>query len=219
MGYTALEGLLNYVYYQAGALNQYDQVSHLLHFSLYGVNQSGGPCGEYETGRDPETGEPGVPAADGGTTTNILKAHRCVAWLGDSAAGINEDIGLPRYDPSVCPQGTEPERAAEELCDPDIPSNRGSVAFRSGGTGLSTADPGGGDDAGTAPPPVTGPIPGLPAVPGEAEEVTEGLEDLLGLPGGADLDGLGKGLGKGLPSQGKGGQQATEELMDFLFGS
>ena len=87
MGYTGLEGLLNYAYYQAGALNQYDQGGHLLHFSLYGVNASGGPCGDYSTGRDEDTGEPGVPAADGGTTTNILEADRCVAWLGRLSSG------------------------------------------------------------------------------------------------------------------------------------
>lgn len=217
MGYTALEGLLNYAYYQAGAINQYDQVSHMLHFSLYGVNQSGGPCGNYSTGRDPATGQPGVPAAAGGTTTNILKAHRCVAWLGDSAPGINEDLGLPRYDPSVCPRGTEPERAAEELCDPNTPSNRESTAFHSGSSlGTQGAEPGeSGDAADAATPPLTGPIPGLPAVPGEAEAVQQGLEDLLGVPEGANLENLGKGLG----ANGKGGQQSTDELMDFLFGS
>ena len=237
MGYNALEGLLNYAYYQAGALNQFDQVSHLLHVSIY--NYNAGPCGMYETGRDPETGEPGVPAAGGGTTTNILEADPCVAWLGDSAPGINEDLGLPRYDPSVCPQGTEPERAAEELCDPNTPSNRDSVSRFSSrtdrdGDGEPDEDPGGGTSA----PPVTGaPIPGLPAAPGEAEDVQGGLEDLLGLPdgagssndgGGGGLGGLGGALGgdgKGDEDKGdgKGGGagagQATDELMDFLFGS
>ncbi len=229
MGYTGLEGLLNYVYYQAGALNQFDQHSHLLHFSLYGVNQSGGPCGEYETGRDPATGEPGVPAADGGTTTNILEAHRCVAWLGDSAPGINEDIGLPRYDPAVCQGGTEPERAAEELCDPDIPADREAAArFSSEGAGSAGSADGSGSPV---TPPVTGPVPGLPAVPGEAEDVQSGLEDLLGLPDGAGVNDIGKDIGKNLGKglggngNGKGGgvgggaSQATDELMDFLFGN
>jgi virulence factor Mce-like protein len=239
MGYTALEGLLNYAYYQAGALNQYDEYGHLLHFSLYGVNQSGGPCGEYETGRDHETGEPGVPAEDGGTTTNILEAHRCVAWLGDSAPGINEDLGLPRYDPSVCPGGTEPERAAEELCDPNVESNRESVARFSSETdtdGDGAPDTAGlPNESGTSAPPVTGaPIPGLPAAPGEAEEVQSGLEDLLGLPGGANAGDAGKGQGALddlLGGRGKGGKggggnggaggastQTTNELMEFLFG-
>ena len=241
MGYTALEGLLNYAYYQSGALNQFDQHSHLLHFSLYGVNQSGGPCGEYSTGRDEETGEPGVPAAGGGTTTNILEADRCVAWLGDSAPGINEDLGLPRYDPSVCPGGTEPELAAETLCDPDIPSNRDQTAanFTTRGGSAANAesapagDGGGGSGADPAAPtpPITGPVPGVPATPGEAEDVENGLEDLLGLPDGAGLGDIGKGQGGlgGLGLGGRGGQgdgggagastAQADELMDFLFGN
>jgi ABC-type transporter Mla subunit MlaD len=50
-GYTGLESLLNYVYYQTGSLNQYDRIGHLLHFSLYNVNN--GPCGSFSSGRDP----------------------------------------------------------------------------------------------------------------------------------------------------------------------
>jgi hypothetical protein len=224
MGYTALEGLLNYAYYQSGAINQYDQTSHLLHFSLYGVNQSGGPCGGYSTGHDKETGEPGVPAEGGGTTTNILEAHRCVAWLGDSAPGINEDLGLPRYDPSVCPQGTEPERAAEELCDPGTPSNRDSVAEFSGSTdtdGDGAPDTTGDGGTDTSVPPVTGPpIPGIPGAPGEGEDVEEGLEDLLGMPDRPSLNDLGKGKGPAKGDGGAGGNstQTTNELMEFLFG-
>ncbi len=217
MGYTALEGLLNYAYYQPGALNQYDQVSHLLHFSLYGVNASGGPCGDYSTGRNPTTGEPGVPAADGGKTTNILAAHPCVAWLGDSAPGINEDIGLPRYDPSVCPKGTKPASAAQELCDPNIPSNRSAARISSAGSGSATGDGSADSATGTTPATPTSPIPDLPGVPGDASAAQSGLEDLLGLPGGGGVTDIGKGLG-GKNGNGSGAQ-ATDELMDFLFGN
>ncbi len=45
-GYTGMEGLLNYVYYQAGAINQFDEIGHLLHFSSRS-GRSGGPCGEF----------------------------------------------------------------------------------------------------------------------------------------------------------------------------
>ena len=231
MGYTALEGLLNYAYYQAGALNQFDQVSHLLHVSIY--NYTTGPCGAYSTGRNPTTGAPGVPAEGGGTTTDILEAADCVAWLGDSAPGINEDLNLPRYDPSVCPQGTKPERAREELCDPNVPSNRDSVAqFSTANAAAGNADPAPtGGPTGTVPPVTGAPIPGVPANPGESEDVQQGLEDLLGLPGGAGLGEAGKGVGGALggkgDGKGKGGggngpgdpsQQTTNELMDFLFG-
>ena len=116
-GYTGLEGLLNYAYYQPAALNQFDDVGHFLHFSLYNVNT--GPCGQFSTGRDEETGEPGLPTeVGGGTTTNVLEADNCVAWLGPNQPGINEDLGLPKYPPEVCPNGTEPEAARVELCDP-----------------------------------------------------------------------------------------------------
>ena len=102
-GYTGLEGLLNYAYYQAGAVNQFDQIGHLLHFSLYNVFT--GPCGNFSSGRDPQTGEPGVPAEGGGTTTNILEADNCVAWLGPNQPGINEDLGLPQVRPVGVPEG------------------------------------------------------------------------------------------------------------------
>ena len=128
-GYTGLEGLLNYAYYQAGAVNQFDQIGHLLHFSLYNVFT--GPCGNFVSGRNPQTGEPGVPADGGGTTTNILEAEDCISWLGPNQPGINEDLGLPPYDPSVCPNGTAPA-AAQELCNPEgQPNARANAGGRS----------------------------------------------------------------------------------------
>ena len=45
-GYTGMEGLLNYVYYQPGAINQYDEIGHLLHFSIFEVGE--GPCSAYK---------------------------------------------------------------------------------------------------------------------------------------------------------------------------
>ena len=230
MGYTALEGILNYAYYQAGALNQYDQFSHLLHFSLYGVNQSGGPCGLYSTGRDKETGAPGWPATGGGTTTDPRQADRCVAILGPNQPGINEDLGLPRYDPSVCPKGTKPERARIELCDPSTPSNRAAFegaespfAAGSGGEGAS----GDGAAGSSVSPDILG-TPGITGAPGTAgspEDVQEGLEDLLGVGAGASTQGGGKDAGKGVTDAVGGGEdagngeaQAADELMNFLFG-
>ncbi len=92
MGYTGLEGLLNYVYYQTGALNQYDQVGHLLHFSLYNVNT--GPCGHFSSGHDEETGEPGLPAEGGGTTTDLVKMDNCVGWLGNESSRASTRISI-----------------------------------------------------------------------------------------------------------------------------
>ena len=228
-GYTGLEGLLNYVYYQAGSLNQYDQIGHMLHFSLYNVNT--GPCGHFSSGRDPETGEPGVPAEGGGTTTNILETDNCVSWLGPNQPGINEDLGLPKYDPSVCPEGTEPPAAEHELCSPGDPARANA---RSGGnsagagrgagegegaSGESTADPGaesdpsdGGGDSGAD----------VPTTPGGAGGAAgDILDQILDLPPEA-LD----QLPPELQDQLDGGQTpapsddaAAGDLLDFLFAS
>jgi virulence factor Mce-like protein len=228
-GYTGLEGLLNYAYYQPGALNQFDRIGHLLHFSLYYIFS--GPCGNFSSGHDPQTGEPGVPAADGGTTTNILDADPCVGWLGPNQPGINEDLGLPPYDPSVCPEGTEPERARQELCDPNgasgSPARSGSRSARAGrgsggsegvaegggaggGGGDTRAGDAGGADAGGAAP--EGPVPGhilddiLDLPPDAVDDLPQDLQD--------DLEGLG-----GAPQQDGGtpDSAATEDLLDFLF--
>jgi len=232
-GYTGLEGLLNYAYYQPGALNQFDQIGHLLHFSLYYIFS--GPCGEFSSGHDAQTGEPGVPAADGGTTTSILAADPCVGWLGPNQPGINEDLNLPPYDPAVCPNGTEPERAREELCDPSgaasSQARSGSRSARAGrGTGgpepvpesggaggaeTGAADTGGGPADGAAP---EGPVPGhilddiLDLPPDAVDDLPQDLQD--------DVQDLGAP-----PQQDTGAQQdtgtpdpaATEDLLDFLF--
>jgi ABC-type transporter Mla subunit MlaD len=112
MGYTGLEGLLNYAYYQTGAINQFDQVSHMLHFSLYEVGS--GACGEPSTGGPLGDPEFGVPAAAGGHTTDIRAADPCVSWLGGNQPRLSEPFDLPPYDPSVCEEGSD----APELCTP-----------------------------------------------------------------------------------------------------
>ncbi|HEX2128119.1 MAG TPA: MlaD family protein, partial [Solirubrobacterales bacterium] len=124
-GYTGFEALLNWIYYIVSTTNQYDPIAHSMHFNLNAFGT--GPCGHVSSGRDPETGQVGVPTDDGGLTTNLLEAARCVQWLGPSAPGINEDIGLGPYDPAVCPNGTEPE-AARYLCDPNSAASKSARA-------------------------------------------------------------------------------------------
>jgi len=205
-GYTGLEGLLNYVYYQAGSVNQYDATSHLLHFSIFSVET---PCQSFNTGGEPGTPEFGYPAADGGHTTSVLEADRCVSQLGPNQPGINEDLNLPRYDDSVCPEGS----AAPELCDPGISTNSG------GGADVQTTN-----DAEAVPgyettPPVTPPgesegdptVPGLD-LPGTADE---DLDDLLDIPGVTGDGALGQD-GQGAPGA-QPGDQASQDLLDFLF--
>jgi ABC-type transporter Mla subunit MlaD len=225
-GYTGLEGLLNYVYYQTGALNQYDQIGHLLHFTLYNVNT--GPCGEFSSGRDPDTGKPGVPAEDGGTTTNILEADNCVAWLGPNQPGINENDRLGAYDPSVCPNGTEPP-AAERLCSPEGSARedarsggRSPQAGRGHGTAAQQGGGNGGGGNGGAPTPETpgGPVPNdildqiLDLPPDALDQLPDDVQDQLGgalNQGGATNQG---DAPQGGPSGG-----AAEDLLDFLFSS
>ena len=227
-GYTGLEGLLNYAYYQAGALNQFDQVGHLLHFSLYDIFT--GPCGAFSTGHDPQTGEPGVPAQGGGTTTNILDAADCVGWLGPNQPGLNEDLNLPMYDPSVCPTGTVPQVAEQTLCSPDSPprtrarsgaasptAGRGESA-NGGGTGETTTPPTdtGGDDGSTGS--SDGQTPGLGG--GVPDDI---LDQILDLPPEV-LDDLPPELQDQLnggsaeaPSGPSGPTDPAADLLDFLF--
>ena len=221
-GYTGLEGLLNYAYFQPGALNQFDQVGHLLHFSLYNVNS--GPCGSFSSGRDLETGEPGLPTGVGdATTTNVLEADNCVAFLGPNQPGINEDLGLPKYPAAVCPNGTEPEAAREELCDPGESAR--ARAGRASSDGAGGGDNNGGSPGGAAgggPAPGSDPGDGGGSSPG-ASVPDDILDDLLDLPNQTpDLPGnLGQGLGGNGGAAGGGasggGADATEDLLDFLL--
>jgi hypothetical protein len=219
-------------------VNQFDQIGHLLHFSLYNIFT--GPCGNFSSGRDPRTGARGVPAEGGGTTTNILKADNCVAWLGQNQPGINEDLGLPKYDPSVCPKGTQPEAAAEELCGPaGAQASSGGRSARTG-RGEGSSEPGQGQpqdgaaggnqpapeeggsspggDGGDGPP--SGPIPDdildqiLDLPPRALDNLPGDLGDRLG---GANQEQNG-GAGSAPPAPGGAGG-ATQDLLDFLFGS
>ena len=233
-GYTGLEGLLNYVYYQTGAINQFDEIGHQLHFTLFAVDAAGQNehCGEAFTGRDHETGEQEAAEEGGGTTHNTSitnpKLDPCVSWLGPSQPGLNSinpiPGGLGQYDPSVCPHGTEPQAAEDELCD----SNPNTTAGEAGGTGPSEADlkqattPSGGASIGDPGSLLPDPLPGAPDVPGGG-----GLPDIGGQPDAGDVkdlprrvrqrlrDRLNRGAGTG--GGGGGGGQATEDILDFLL--
>jgi ABC-type transporter Mla subunit MlaD len=202
-GYTGLEGLLNYAYYQTGATNQFDQVGHLLHFNLYYIFT--GDCGAFTTGRDPETGEVRLPTVGPGhTSTPQLNSYdengnpnpneltKCATWLGDTQPGLTQDDGLGPYDQSVCPDGTEPQHAEDTLCGPNAqkalasaeqekkPASGGSGP---GGGGLLDDLPGGDlpDDGGLPD------LPDLPDLPGGGGNGGNGggglnLDDLLDLP-------------------------------------
>jgi hypothetical protein len=181
-------------------------VSHLFRFGIYEANT--GPCGSFSSGRNPDTGEIGVPAQAGGTTTSMLDAADCIAWLGANQGGIapghqDEDLGLPQYDPSACPNGTLPMDAATRYCDGVARRDGGREGREAGGGPDRKRDRPAGD---TAPQPPSLPDPG------------QGLPDGLDLPGIDDVAPSPGGGGGGLGGSGGGGSQdATNDLLDFLF--
>ena len=197
-GYTGLEGLLNYAYYQAASLNQFDQVGHLLHFSLYYIDS--GPCGHFSSGRNTKTGEIEIPNKAGGTTEtptltgpDSTQINNCIPWLGPSQPGITEGSGvaeadlpgLGRYDQSVCDTDNDGDydevkpAAAVALCEPIArraggSSGSGASAARgAAGGGAASEDGGGGGSSG-------GPLGDL-GLPGGGN-LRNNLDDLLDLP-------------------------------------
>jgi virulence factor Mce-like protein len=211
-GYTGFESLLNWLYYTTGTTAQFDQVGHSMHVNLNAVET--GPCGHVSSGRDPETGAVGVPTQDGGLTTNLVDAARCVQWLGPNQPGITEDLGLPPYDPAVCPNGTEPE-AARYLCDPGGARRAAPARDRKGSdAGGAQGGPGAGSGG--------GPSAGGGAVPDDV------LNDILDLPQNA-LEDLGGTVDEtldqalepldplGASQGGSSSSGAATDLLDFLF--
>ena len=215
-GYSGMESLLNYAYYQTGALNQFDQIGHLLHFSLYDVGT--GPCANFSSGHDPTTGAPGVPnRANTGKTTNLLATNPCVSWLGRNQPGINENLHLPPYDKSVCPNGTTPGPALV-YCNPArkrkssatgaVPTTAKASASRSpsttagrGGARASGTAAGGGSAGGGAGG-SRGPVPNLPpGVLPQGQDTLHHLQHILGLPGGG-AGNPGGGAGQSTPPSG-----------------
>jgi phospholipid/cholesterol/gamma-HCH transport system substrate-binding protein len=230
-GYTGMEGLLNYVYYQTGAINQYDQYGHLLHFSLFDVGAT--PCGQgYNAGDNPADNHPpapntsiGVPDASGeGTTTKLSQANACVSWLGANQPGINQDIGSPPYDPSVCPNGS----TDLSLCNPaggssaakagaGRPKAGGSAAAPQTSQGATGAT---GQTGATGPTGTTGIVPptGVPDT-GTTGKVGKHLRHILGIGGkvGHNAGGTVRGqTSKGGRAGGAVGHEA-DHLLNYLF--
>jgi virulence factor Mce-like protein len=228
-GYTGLEGLLNYVYYQAGAINNYDQYGHVLHVPIYDFGA--GPCGGYNSGDNPhdDTHSIGVPDASGeGTTTSFADANKCVAWLGDSQPGIGgpgSNIPEPMYDSSVCPEGS----TDLSLCVPPGSAGattNGSASASSGSAAAAPQSSGTSPVPGTLPPtegvsPPTVEPPGV--VPGATGSVPKGLKDILGLGRnrvGSGVPDVGGTVRRrthrpGGARQGVGGQ--ANHLLNYLF--
>jgi phospholipid/cholesterol/gamma-HCH transport system substrate-binding protein len=134
-GYTGMEGLLNYAYVQANSLNLFDQLGHALGITLVSAPGANTPCG-YQTG-------PSVPAEGGGQTTDPKHFAECAGILGDRQPGINYGTNpsglfgnLGRYDPSVCPDGSN----QLTICNPADPPHT-SAGLQSATTAPATQQP------------------------------------------------------------------------------
>jgi ABC-type transporter Mla subunit MlaD len=229
-GYTGLEGLLNYGYYQATAINQFDNIGHLLHFILEEFQV--GPCGQYNsTSTVPsssDTAAPGQPGYVG--TTSAANRNRCVSWVGPNQPGINSGPSLPPYSGQVCPQGS----SDLSICNPANPRNgaqtRSSPAPGANGPAIplpaAPAQPGAPGANGPQLPnapnlPNVPNLPNLPNVP-KTPNVPNigGIGGLLGIGGGGQGGSTNPLGGTGLG--GSGGQNSTgntNDLLNFLFGA
>jgi ABC-type transporter Mla subunit MlaD len=218
-GYTGMEGLLNYLYYQTLAINQYDEIGHFLHFTIMEVGT--GPCADYNAG-------PTVPSASGGDTTSIADAHRCVAWLGPNQPGINQSVDVPPYDPSVCPGGSNDL----SLCNP-AGTTSASDGFKraragKGGTDATTAATAPGTDGSSTGADGTSPDSPTPGAPDDGSTTTPTVPTTPGAPTtpapGGSNGGKNGSLGLGIlglrgNKSGQGGASANEDLLGYLFGS
>jgi ABC-type transporter Mla subunit MlaD len=199
-GYTGLEGLLNYVYYQTLALNQFDQVGHLLHFIL--MEAETGPCHDYNAG-------PNYPNG----TTNPASADVCAALLGDQQPGVNLSVPQPRYDgDSVCPQGS----TDLALCDPSISISRSGLVFKTKDGEEQTASPEQVDDV----------LEIIQEPELDIEKQKQKIREILGLKPGQPLpDDITEGLGLGGLGGSSGGSKSpsgpgigdSAGLLDFLL--
>jgi ABC-type transporter Mla subunit MlaD len=205
-GYTGLEGLLNYGFYQTTAINQYDQIGHLLHFDLTGLGS--GPCGNFNGG-------PNIPKAGGGQTNVASQRDPCVAWLGPKQPGLTESLPLKPYDPSVCPHGS----ADTALCNP---AGRQTSTSRLSEQGPQSLGTGTGASTRGAPPSAGSQAPSAdvgPAAPGQPD--LGGIGGLLGIGNdngtSSDQGGQGGRLPDVIGGQAPLPRSATNNLLNFLF--
>ncbi len=162
-----------------------------------------------------------MPNADGSAaTTNVLDANRCVAWLGRNQPQISQDLDLPPYDPSVCPDGS----TDTSLCDPAGTASAAVTKQRRGkrGSGGSAPEAGsggsapagsggaGGSDSGSGDAPSPPGPPVAPAPPGGSggDGLLPGLDDLLGRR-------AGKQRSAAAPATSSG----NRDLLGYLFGN
>ena len=133
-----MEGLLNYAYYQAGALNQFDQIGHLLHFTLYDVHT--GPCGNFSTGHDPQHRQAGCPGRGRRHDHQHQRTARLRRLARPEPARASTRTSACRRTTRRCPNGTIPHAAAQRLRPERHEEHDGArPAPRAGGAGAERA--------------------------------------------------------------------------------
>ena len=127
-GVTGMEGLLNYAYIQTNSLNVFDQLGHALMLTLVSAPGGNNACG-YQTGPDLPVKQETPSTA---TTRDPKNFAECAGILGNTQPGINYGTNpsglfgnLSRYDPSVCPDGSN----QLSICNPADPPHT-SAALR-----------------------------------------------------------------------------------------
>ena len=186
-GYTGLEALLNYVYYQATSTTLFDANNHLLNIDLFASLT----CSPYP---DPQA----VAAAVKSPGSDPIAG--CRSWLGPSQPGIT----------TPDPTATTAARAAEAGGDRDAGAARGerSGGVGSAGGGSSGAPSGGsgGPGGGGASPPSAGGLPSLDQLVGN---LVQSLPNLL-------PNTLGGLLGQPAPAQ-RSVARSQKQLLDYLL--
>jgi ABC-type transporter Mla subunit MlaD len=189
-GFTGMEALLNYVYWQTLALNPYDQLGHLLRVTLF-VNS----CSAFQTG-------PVAPS-------NKDLFTKCNSWLGPNQPGVT----VP--DPT-CP-AAHPDWRCHHIGE-DPPSSTPAAANRRSQPEALKPEatsplPGQSDPSKpqvVLPPGVQDLLNSLPQIPGvtppDLNKLTDQLPSLA-----SPTTGIGGGGGGG------GSDKSADKLLDFLL--
>ena len=137
-GYTGMEGLLNYFYYFGGALNQFDDVGHFLHFSLYDVFAGAVRRLELEAALAaqarcrPPTRRPGCPPAARPSPRTPTPASACSARTspGSPRASRRRTSASGAIRARSAPRARPTSRCATRTTRPESSPTRGSRAHR-----------------------------------------------------------------------------------------
>ncbi len=187
-GYTGLEALLNYVFYQATSTTLFDANNHLLNIDLLASLT----CSPYP---DPQV----VAAAAKNPGSNPISA--CRSWLGPSQPGITTP------DPTATASST-PRSAAPKPVATATPPPASAPTVTGQPTGAAPGATSGGSGAGAgagAPPPA-----GLPPLDQLVGNLVQSLPNLLP----STVGGL---LGQPPAGGQRSAQRSQKQLLDYLL--